>query len=156
MVEIKVKIQLLSQWGLMQNHIKFYFFVLFLYLIKSKTNLHLMIKFIILITTITILNSCRTECSCEKFQGCLIIQIKKKYTDSIVADTILCSTNNFKYDSTIRESAAIFWSNYYKPPYELVLEMKDSIYKRQKIDGMSQWSETEKYRNEGYECECYK
>ena len=113
-------------------------------------------KLIIIVGTIFLLNSCRMECFCEKDLGCLIVKIKKKYTDSIVADTIICSMNNYYSDTTIKQIAGLFWSRYYQPPYELVYESKDSIYKRLKVEGMSKWDETENLRNQGYLCSCVK
>ena len=113
-------------------------------------------KALIILGTIILFNSCRTECSCVKSLGCLIIKVKKKYTDSIVADTIICSSNHYYSDTNIENIAGLYMSRYYQPPYDLVFERKDSIYKRLNVDDMSKWEETETLRNQGYICGCAK
>lgn len=113
-------------------------------------------KTLCLFFVICIFYSCRTECTCDKYLGCMIVKVKKKYTDSIIADTIICSTNHYSSDTNIKLKANEFFNRYNLPPYEVVFERKDSIYKRLSETGMSNWAETEKYRNQGYECSCAK
>ena len=114
-------------------------------------------KSTIIIATFLFLNSCKTECDCIRDLGCRTITIIQKSNNSIIADTTFCSKTHFSSDTTLKIIGQAFTKKYYYPPYDqFEFKLKDSIFERKKVDGMTSWKEIEPFEKQGYRCQCLK
>ena len=111
------------------------------------------LKFLFVISVITLLYSCKCDCDCKKQLKCSTIKAFLKANDSLVYKKTFCSQLDYQIDQNFNDSLVNVVFLYRDSKYKL--EGKDTIIYNDEINKLD-CDETKSYENNGYKCECSK
>ena len=101
---------------------------------------------------LSVLYSCKCDCTCEKKVGCKILTVKLKSNGNIIQTKTICTENNI-LAMDFQDSVTVYTNHYQSDSTTVVT--KDSIFKDDVVKKLS-CSQADPYTSKGYYCGCAK